>query len=385
ASAVRAKIELEGAELREDGRTMKDAYKAACAFAQHAAGAVMIEGGDDAAAIAGNSTIVPEINVQLQRRAPAAIIAPVGSGGLLSGLITGLNRCRWLQVPVIAVETHNTNSFQQALLSEPAHSSDSETAADAGSDRPTGQCKAQLGADLEHGHHPPPTPLAPSLKDEGDTDNEVRPGLSANPLVRSESENVMLCFSRVRLSSEAKTSEPTVATCLLSEFVCPSALELAQSHPVVPISVSEAMAVEACRRLLDDHQFLIEIGSAAALSIVGKGLVRQILPDLDSDDHVVVVVTGGANISLDRLDSCRQRFAYPAPTIAKSGLEIFMRMPDPAAAVSAASSVQSLGGSSPSPAPARATATSYTHTTSAVSVPPSVCAQSILSASPVQL
>ncbi|KAJ2742601.1 catabolic L-serine/threonine dehydratase [Coemansia sp. BCRC 34301] len=317
ASAVRAKIELEGANIQEGGRTIKDAYEAACAFVRQTDGAVMVDKADDSAAIAGNATIVPEINVQLQRQAPAAIVTTVGSGGLLSGLITGLNRCQWQQVPVIAVETHNTNSFQQALLCGSTHSSDSETAADVGSDGPLDQIKSLAAPSL-----------LPPL-DEDDVDVDAKLGLGGKAmLARSDSENVTMYLSRVRLSSDATRTagEPTVATCLQSGSVCPSALELARAHPVVPVSVSEAMAVEACRRFLDDHQLLIEIGSAAALSVVGKGLVRQIIPDLASDDHIVVIVTGGANISLDRLDSCRQRFPYPAPIIAKSGHEIFMRM-----------------------------------------------------------
>ncbi|KAJ2094082.1 catabolic L-serine/threonine dehydratase, partial [Coemansia sp. RSA 922] len=82
-STVRAKIELEGASVQEGGRTIKDAYEAACAFVRQTDGAVLVDKADDAAAIAGNATIVPEINVQLQRQAPAAIITAVGSGGLL--------------------------------------------------------------------------------------------------------------------------------------------------------------------------------------------------------------------------------------------------------------------------------------------------------------
>ncbi|KAI7833861.1 tryptophan synthase beta subunit-like PLP-dependent enzyme [Kickxella alabastrina] len=172
ASAVRAKIELEGADIVEEGRSLREAYNAARAFVRECDGAVMIDTADDAAAIAGNATIVSEINIQLQRRKPAVIIAPVGSGGLLAGLITGMQQCLWQRVPVIAVETHNTNS-------------------------------------------------APS--------------------------------------NDCRTAEPTVATCLLAGSVCPKALELSREHPVVPISVSEAMAVEACRRFLDDHHMLIEV------------------------------------------------------------------------------------------------------------------------------
>lgn len=47
---------------------------------------------------------------------PAAIICPVGGGGLLNGVILGLQQVGWKQVPVIAVETHGSNAFQAAVV-----------------------------------------------------------------------------------------------------------------------------------------------------------------------------------------------------------------------------------------------------------------------------
>ncbi|KAI8322559.1 tryptophan synthase beta subunit-like PLP-dependent enzyme, partial [Martensiomyces pterosporus] len=257
ASVARAKIELEGAEIIEKGRTVKDASDAAHVFVHETAGAIVVGAADDTAVIAGNATIATEINVQLQQKEPAVIITVVGSGGHLAGLLSGLQRCHWQSVPVIAVETHNTNSFQQALLADTKLPGSTPTAGSSNG----GKKKSKPGS----------------------LPNEDR-GRSGND----------------------RSLEPTVATCLLSGSICPSALELSKTHPVVPVSVSEAMAAEACRRLLDDHQLLVEIGSAAALSIVGKGLVHQIVPDLDCNSHVVVIVTGGANISFDRLEACRQ-------------------------------------------------------------------------------
>ncbi|KAJ2761841.1 catabolic L-serine/threonine dehydratase, partial [Coemansia nantahalensis] len=145
-------------------------------------------------------------------------------------------------------------------------------------------------------------------------------------------------------AAAATAAEPTVATCLLAGSTCRCALEAAREHPVVPLSVTEAMAVEACRRLLDEHQLLVEVGSAAALSVVGKGLIHQIIPSLGHTSNVVVVVTGGANINFDRLESCRQRFPYPAPTIAKSGQEIFMCMIDAALPAGSATPTPSAAG-----------------------------------------
>ncbi|KAI7866438.1 tryptophan synthase beta subunit-like PLP-dependent enzyme [Spinellus fusiger] len=64
----------------------------------------------------GHSSIVHELKAQLQNTPPAAIICPVGGGGLLNGVIMGLQQIDWKQVPVIAVETHGSNSFQSAVV-----------------------------------------------------------------------------------------------------------------------------------------------------------------------------------------------------------------------------------------------------------------------------
>ncbi|KAJ1899245.1 catabolic L-serine/threonine dehydratase [Kickxella alabastrina] len=327
ASAVRAKIELEGADIVEEGRSLREAYNAARAFVRECDGAVMIDTADDAAAIAGNATIVAEISIQLQRRKPAVIIAPVGSGGLLAGLITGLQQCLWQRVPVIAVETHNTNSFQRALLLDCDQPEDKATR----KNTHVKASKSKMAMSSEIPSTPPPSLLPPLEDDVDESGIESKIGsLDIKPPRRSDSDSTIRHQSKARASNDCRTAEPTVATCLLAGSVCPKALELSREHPVVPISVSEAMAVEACRRFLDDHHMLIEVGSAAALSIVAKGLTSHVIPDLDSNSDVVVLVTGGANINFDRLDSYRQRFPYPAPIIAKSGQDVFMRMLDPA-------------------------------------------------------
>ncbi|KAJ2082180.1 catabolic L-serine/threonine dehydratase [Coemansia sp. RSA 988] len=295
APPIRPKIELEGATVIEDGRTLKEAYGAARAFARKTDGAFVVDTANDGSIVSGHSTIVAEISVQLQRREPAAIITSVGSGALLAGLIAGLRRCSWQRVPIIAVETHNTNSFQRALLLEP---------------------------EKQHVSAAPGVEVAPALIPplEGGPESDCDSPSQSAPLQSSQ--------PQTQAQTLPRGPEPTVATCLLSGSICPSALRLARAHAVVPLSVTEAMSVEACRRFLDDHHLLVEIGCAAALSVVAKGLVHQIVPALGPESHVVVVVTGGANISLDRLESCRQRFPYPAPIIAKSGHEIFMRMLD---------------------------------------------------------
>ncbi|RUS20105.1 tryptophan synthase beta subunit-like PLP-dependent enzyme [Endogone sp. FLAS-F59071] len=60
--------------------------------------------------------MIHEIKQQLDNNPPDAIICVVGGGGLLNGVIMGLQDVGWPNVPVIAVETHGSNSFQASVV-----------------------------------------------------------------------------------------------------------------------------------------------------------------------------------------------------------------------------------------------------------------------------
>ena len=63
----------------------------------------------------GHSTIVDEIVASEVK--PDAIILSVGGGGLFCGVIEGLHRHNWYDVPVIAVETNGADSFSHSISS----------------------------------------------------------------------------------------------------------------------------------------------------------------------------------------------------------------------------------------------------------------------------
>ncbi|RUP52017.1 tryptophan synthase beta subunit-like PLP-dependent enzyme [Jimgerdemannia flammicorona] len=64
----------------------------------------------------GHASMIHEIKQQLDDNPPDAVICVVGGGGLLNGVIMGLQDVGWAQVPVIAVETHGSNSFQSSVV-----------------------------------------------------------------------------------------------------------------------------------------------------------------------------------------------------------------------------------------------------------------------------
>ena len=64
----------------------------------------------------GNATIVEEIRTQMPDGGPPdAVICSVGGGGLLNGIIQGLERSGWGDVPVLAMETDGAHSLANSL------------------------------------------------------------------------------------------------------------------------------------------------------------------------------------------------------------------------------------------------------------------------------
>eukprot|EP01034_Spumella_vulgaris_P035653 gene35653-43958_t len=62
----------------------------------------------------GNSSLIDELHSQLHGEAPDAIIVSVGGGGLLRGIQLGLERRKWFNTRIYAVETEGAASFAHA-------------------------------------------------------------------------------------------------------------------------------------------------------------------------------------------------------------------------------------------------------------------------------
>ena len=108
---ARALIQRHGAELIVHG----DVWDAANAHAQSLLDddTAMIHPFDDPLLWPGHATMIDEIAATAPK--PDAILVSVGGGGLLSGVIEGLRRNDWHDVPVVAVETAGAASFAAAL------------------------------------------------------------------------------------------------------------------------------------------------------------------------------------------------------------------------------------------------------------------------------
>jgi L-serine/L-threonine ammonia-lyase len=108
---AKALIRQEGAEVVVHGPSWQEAN--ALAVSMLTPSDAFIHPFDDPLLWQGHATMVDEMAAQGTR--PDAVVLSVGGGGLLSGVLEGLHRNGWADVPVVAVETTGADSFAQSV------------------------------------------------------------------------------------------------------------------------------------------------------------------------------------------------------------------------------------------------------------------------------
>ena len=168
---------------------------------------------DDPLLWQGHASMIDEVAAAGMR--PDAVVLSVGGGGLLCGVVEGLRRNGWNDVPVVAVETLGADSFAQSLAA---------------------------GERIE------------------------LPGISS------------------------------IATSLGARKVAQQAFVFAQQHPVRSIVVSDADAVQACLRFMDDHRVVVEPACGASLAVA-----YDATKSLGDYSKVLVIVCGGVTATVGQL------------------------------------------------------------------------------------
>jgi len=106
-------IRREGATVEGVGRIFDDAKERALEIVANDPEAYFVHPFDHPLLWKGHSTIVDELVEQTEK--PDAIVLSVGGGGLFNGVIEGLDRNGWGDIPVIAVEVEGAPKFHKAL------------------------------------------------------------------------------------------------------------------------------------------------------------------------------------------------------------------------------------------------------------------------------
>lgn len=210
---ARALLAREGAEVLVHGLSFQEANAhAQSLLGEHDA---FIHPFDDPLLWEGHASMIVEVARAGVR--PDAVVLAVGGGGLLAGVVAGLRRQGWIDVPVFAVETAGADSYAQSLAAG----------------------------------------------------------------------------ERIELPAIA-----SIATSLGARKVAQHAFDLARTHPITPVVVSDHDAVAACLRFMDDHRVVVEPACGAALALA----YREEGP-LAGFQNVLVIVCGGATATVGQLQA----------------------------------------------------------------------------------
>ncbi|RNF33218.1 serine/threonine dehydratase family protein [Paracoccus methylarcula] len=125
----------------------------------------------------------------------------------------------------------------------------------------------------------------------------ARNGLQDIPIIAVETEGAASLAASIHAGRRVELPGITsIATSLGARQVCERAFELARSHPVESVVVSDRDAVDACIGFLDDHRVVVEPACGAALSIAYAHPGR-----LSPYGRVLIIVCGGATATVGQL------------------------------------------------------------------------------------
>ncbi len=109
---AKGRIKSEGAEVIVYGRAWDESNTFALELVEKVKGAY-IHPFDNPTVWMGHASLIDEAHKQCPK--PDVVVVSVGGGGLLCGILEGLHRNGWTDVPVLAVETEGAKSFADSV------------------------------------------------------------------------------------------------------------------------------------------------------------------------------------------------------------------------------------------------------------------------------
>lgn len=104
----------EGANVVIHGKALNESIEYGQQLVANNPGWIFISPFDDPLIWEGHMSLVKELESELQEK-PGAMVLSVGGGGLMNGVVEGLRRAGWNDVPVIAMETVGAHSLNAAM------------------------------------------------------------------------------------------------------------------------------------------------------------------------------------------------------------------------------------------------------------------------------
>jgi len=100
----------------------------------------------------------------------------------------------------------------------------------------------------------------------------------------------------------------SIATSLGAKRVGEKTFELGQRKNVRSAVLSDAEAAMGCWRLADDERLIVEPACGVSVAVCYDGRLKTLLPHLNEDSKIVIVVCGGSDITLESLLSFRDKY-----------------------------------------------------------------------------
>ena len=131
-----------------------------------------------------------------------------------------------------------------------------------------------------------------------------RNGMADIPVIAVETEGAASLHAAIEAGEVVSLPAiRSIATSLGARRVAQHAFDWTRNHDVRSVTVSDAQAVNACRRFADDMRTLVEPACGAALAATYQGL--SVLQGFKSP---LIVVCGGIGVDLAKLEDWKNQF-----------------------------------------------------------------------------
>ncbi|XP_053726575.1 L-serine dehydratase/L-threonine deaminase-like [Synchiropus splendidus] len=108
------RLKDEGASVIIHGQALNESIEYGHQLVANNPGWIFISPFDDPLIWEGHTSLVRELELDMKEK-PGAMVLSVGGGGLLNGVVEGLRRAGWADVPIVAMETIGAHSLKAAV------------------------------------------------------------------------------------------------------------------------------------------------------------------------------------------------------------------------------------------------------------------------------